>query len=197
MCNLYRLDPSQKIFDFTPADIQQFNVPVDVYPTYPGLVVEGRKLKRMTWGIPMHFKGKAKPAPVNNARGDRLRTLWRVPFERRRLLIPVSQWAEAQGEKGRMTKTWCSVPGQAPFMVAGIWNPSVEWGDSYSMVMTDSSPQIAHIHDRMPVILAPEHYAQWTEGTPEEAFALVRPWDGPIAVDATAELWSARRKPAV
>jgi hypothetical protein len=29
-----------------------------------------------------------------------------------------------------------------------------EWGDTYTMVMVESSPQMREVHDRMPVIFA-------------------------------------------
>ena len=39
---------------------------------------------------------------------------------------PVSAWAEAEGNKGEMTRTWYSVAGQDVFMVAGIWLPALQ-----------------------------------------------------------------------
>lgn len=197
MCNLYRLDPSQKVFDFTAEEIQQFNVPLDIYPNYPGIVIESGQPKAMNWGFPArlkHMKPTSKPKPVNNTRDDKLRTFfWRDSFERRRCLIPVSQWAEAWGKPGAMTKTWYSLPDTDAFAVAGIWRHSDEWGLCYSMVMTDANMQMAEAHDRMPVILAPDDYQQWTHGTPDEAFALVQTWQAPLVVDATDELWSVKR----
>lgn len=189
MCNLYRLNPDQKIFDLGGA-----NVPAEIYPNYPGIVVESGTAHTMNWGFPVRLKNMkptSKPRPVNNARDDKLRIshLWRDSFEHRRCLIPVSQWAEAQGTPGAMTKTWYGLPGAAAFMVAGLWRPTDEWGDCYTMVMTDSSPQMAEVHDRMPVILRTEDCDLWTQGTPEAAFELVRTWTGPLAVDATDERW--------
>jgi putative SOS response-associated peptidase YedK len=113
----------------------------------------------MTWGFPLALKGKSgqalKPKPVNNAREDKLGTaFWRASFERRRCLIPVSAWAEAEGAKGAMTRTWYSLAGEDVFAVAGIWRPTEEWGHAYSMVMVDGCAQMADVHDRMPVVLA-------------------------------------------
>jgi len=45
------------------------------------------------------------------------------------------------------------------------------------------------LHDRMPVILRRDEWDQWTDGTPEEARALCRPWDGALIVDATDVKW--------
>lgn len=193
MCNLYRLDPSQQVFQFTADEIARFNVPTEVYPNYPGVVVESGRLRSMNWGFPVrlkHMKPTSKPMPVNNTRDDKLRSfMWRDSFERRRCLIPVTQWAEAEGERGRMTRTWCGLPDGDTFMVAGLWQPTDEWGDCYSMIMTDSSPQMATVHDRMPVLLASDDFKQWTDGTPDEALALVRAWPGELAITRTSDPW--------
>jgi putative SOS response-associated peptidase YedK len=128
-------------------------------------------------GLPAALKGKSgqplKPKPVNNAREDKLGTaFWRASFERRRCLIPVTAWAEAEGVKGAMTRTWYSLAGEEVFAVAGLWRPTEEWGQAYSMVMVDGCPQMAEVHDRMPVVLARTDWEQWLAGTPAEAFAL-------------------------
>jgi putative SOS response-associated peptidase YedK len=73
--------------------------------------------------------------------------------------------------------------------VAGMWRSSAEWGDCYTMVMVDSSAQMAEVHDRMPVILRPEDSAGWVEGSPEQAFALCRTWAGDLVADHTKGRW--------
>jgi putative SOS response-associated peptidase YedK len=148
-------------------------------------------MKSKRTGLPI------KPRTVNNAREDKLATpFWRESFVNRRCLIPVSAWAEAQGEEGHMTRTWYAVPGDEPFAVAGIWRPTSEWGDAYSMVMVDNCEFMAEVHDRMPTILRSKDWDAWLHGTPEQAFALCRIWDGPLDADATAEPWAKPRQPA-
>jgi putative SOS response-associated peptidase YedK len=161
-------------------------------------VVAENKARSMSWGFPLSLTGKQgqklKPRPVNNAREDKLGTaFWRDSFVRRRCLIPVNAWAEAEGEKGRMTRTWYSLTGEEPFAVAGVWRPTAECGDAYSMVMVDGCEQMADVHDRMPTILREDDWRQWTEGTPEDAFALCRSWTGPLAVERTSDPWASRR----
>lgn len=135
----------------------------------------------------------AQAQASHNTREDKLHTaFWRDSFAKRRCLIPVTQWAEAEGQTGMMTRTWYSLPDGEPFAVAGIWRPTAEWGNAYSMVMVDGCEQMAEVHDRMPTILAKNDWQQWTEGTPEEAFALCRVWQGPLAVNRTPEPWYAR-----
>ena len=199
MCNLYRMRGRvEEVAGLFRAQARPgANFGEEVYPGYAGLVVAEGVVRAMTWGFPLRLKTMkptSKPKAVNNARDDKLMTpMWKASFERRRCLIPVSQWAEAEGPAGRMTRTWYSLHGAELFAVAGIWRWSEEWGDVYSMVMVDGCLQMSDVHDRMPVILRPEHYGQWTEGAPEDALALVRTCDDALAVERTDEPWFKRR----
>ena len=91
-----------------------------------------------------------------------------------------------------MTRTWYSLPGQELFAVAGIWRPTDEWGDAYSMIMVDGCEQMSDVHDRMPTILEREDWSGWTSGSPEEAFGLCRVWEGVLSVERTAQSWRTR-----
>lgn len=173
-----------------------FNFAAEVYPGYPGLVICAGELRTMAWGFPRHDVSKKtgrplKPKPVNNARNDRLWVLpmWKESFRERRCLIPVTAWAEAEGEKGRMTRTWYSLHGHELFAVGGIWRTTEEWGDAYSMVMVDGCEHMSEVHDRMPVLLHPDQWAQWTDGSAEEAFKLVQTCPHPLQVDRSSEPW--------
>ncbi|GGC24984.1 DUF159 family protein [Novosphingobium marinum] len=200
MCNLYRMtrgiDEVAQLFDALPDRGANFGE--EVYPGYPGVVIAEGRARAMTWGFPLVLKGRKgqplKPRPVNNAREDKLTGgFWAPSFRARRCLIPVSAWAEAEGERGRMTRTWYSLGGGEPFAVAGLWRPTAEWGDAYSMVMTDSCAQMIDVHDRMPVVLMPEHWQTWQHGGEEEALALCRACDLPLDIERTAEKWTGAR----
>ncbi|WP_225008042.1 SOS response-associated peptidase [Novosphingobium percolationis] len=196
MCNLYKMRSSiaEVGRTFAVQAAVGANFGVEVYPGYPGLVVAQGEVRPMTWGFPLALKSKhgqqLKPKPVNNAREDKLATpFWRDSFIKRRCLIPISAWAEAEGEKGRMTRTWYSLEGSDLFAVGGLWCPTQEWGDAYSMVMVDGCAQMADVHDRMPVVLAEQDCRVWLEGSPEDAFSLCVPCPFPLAVDRTCEAW--------
>jgi putative SOS response-associated peptidase YedK len=139
MCNLYRMTKATaevaNLFRGVVGSVG--NYASEVYPGYPGLVfaqAEGgrtgaRELRSMAWGFPLVLKGKngqpLKPKPINNARADKLDGfMWRYSFAERRCLIPVSAFAEAEGEKGAKTRTWFSLlPEDCPegvFAVAGL-----------------------------------------------------------------------------
>lgn len=174
---------------------QGANVGQEIYPGYPGMVVADGQIRTMAWGFPLQRKGTKgqllKPKPVNNARSDKLSGFfWRSSFEKRRCLIPLTGWAEAQGPRGAMTRTWLSVPGADQFSCAGIWRSSDEWGDVYSMVMTEAAGVAAEVHSRMPVLLAPENYADWLMGDPAAALELCTPWAGDLTIDRTGDPWT-------
>ena len=195
MCNLYKMDKSTaevaRLFNVEAP--QSSNVPAEIYPGYPGLVVAAGEVRSMAWGFPFKprdAKPESKPTAVNNVRADKLDSfMWRYSFAERRCLIPVTEFAEAEGEKGSKTRTWFSLPNEELFAVAGIWRDTDEWGPSYSMVMTEACVHVAGVHDRMPVIIRPEHWRQWTDGSPEDAKALCMPYAGEMTVRRTEEPW--------
>jgi len=197
MCNLYRMtrakDEVARWFDAV-DELGGANFGEEVYPGYPGVIIAEGKLRQMNWGFPLQMTGKQgqllKPKPVNNARTDKLGGgFWRDSFVNRRCLIPLTAWAEAEGPKGAMTRSWLSMPGGDLFACAGIWRRSDEWGDCYSMVMTDAAGLAAEVHTRMPVLLDSANYARWTDGSPDDAFTLCAPWTGSLALDRTDQPW--------
>ncbi|MEP3145547.1 SOS response-associated peptidase [Qipengyuania citrea] len=200
MCNLYRMTKAQAEVAalFSAGSNTQLNAAEEIYPGYPGMVVAEGEVRAMVWGFPLVLKSKKtgeplKPKPVNNTRTDKLDSyMWRFSFAERRCLIPLTAWAEAEGPKGKMTRTWLSLPEVDLFAVAGIWRESEEWGDCYSMVMTDAAGRAAEVHNRMPVILQGDAVETWQTGTQEQARALCRGFTGSTNVDRTEEFWSRR-----
>ncbi len=174
--------------------------PGKVFPKYTGVVVRSEKDRlignAMTWGFPRVMRGAKgqllKPRPVNNTRCEKLATpFWKGAAVNpdQRCLIPVSAFAEATGISPNMTTTWLSLPDQPVFACAGIWRDSAEWGRCYSMVMCDARSDLHEIHDRMPVILAPDDYESWLSSPLEELTALCTPWNGQITIDYTDTKW--------
>lgn len=199
MCNLYRLSkgPAEiaKLFGGLMAE-PPGNAGESIYPGYPGIVVADGRVRQMTWGFPLGLKGMkpdAKPKPVNNARTDKLDSfMWKYSFAERRCLIPVTEFCEAEGEKGAKTRTWFSLPGEEVFAVAGIWRETDEWGPAYSMVMTEACAHVQGVHDRMPVILAREAWGDWLDGMPDNAKLLCQPYPANMVVRRTADPWVKR-----
>ena len=214
MCNLYKTknsaDEIAALFDAVIAEgARGANVAEEIFPGMPGFVVRngdnGRLVQSMVWGFPLVTRemraraekaGKAaRPKPVNNAR-ELGSPFWKSAAANpaRRCLIPVECFAEAEGPKGGKTRTWFSLPDEPLFAWAGLWRPSPEWGDVYAGVMTEANDLVAPVHDRMPVILAPQDQDRWMNGSFEEILALQRPADPHrMEVLRTEQPWTARR----
>lgn len=175
----------------------------EVYPGTPGMVIQEdagqRVMQSMTWGFPLRLKGMspiAKPKPVNNI-ADLNKPMWKglAAKPQWRCIIPLTAFAEAEGVKGAKTRTWFNVKEQPIFGWAGLWRASDEWGPVYSGVMTDCNEAIRPVHDRMPVLLMPEDYDRWLNGSFGDTltFQERRFPDELIEITKTSELWVKRR----
>lgn len=208
MCNRYQPGERKRIVDFFDAPLlrEANEGPRIVHPREPGWVVRlvagEPRLEQMTWGFPVTLRGKSgqllKPKPFNNARFDKLGSFWRrwAAFPEQRCLVPARAYAEAVGEPGRMTTTWLALRGADLFAWAGLWSRSEEWGPVYTCVMTTNCAELAHVHDRLPLILARQDWATWLQAPLPELARFDRPWPGAeVAVTATAVPWKDGGRP--
>jgi len=205
MCNLYQLRKSaaEVAAHFGVDTPVQSNAGEEVYPGYPGMVVReeagARVLQSMVWGFPLRLRGMnptAKPKPVNNI-ADLTKPMW-VGLARKpewRCLIPLTDFAEAEGAKGSKTRTWFSVKDAPIFAWAGLWRDSVEWGPVYSGVMTDCNDAIRPVHDRMPVLLHRDDHDRWLHGSFDDILAFQARCfpDDLIVMERTDEPWVKRK----
>ncbi len=137
---------------------------------------DGEKvLIRHRWGlIPSWAKDASIGAKLNNARGETVheKPSFRTGFKRYRCLIPASgyyEWqAPPEGSKARKQPFYIS-PTDAPFFaMAGVCD---HWTDKFTgelimsaaIITTAPSSQLAHIHDRMPVMIKPEEWEEWLD----------------------------------
>ncbi len=61
------------------------------------------------------------------------------------------------------------------------------------MVMTDANDVVRGVHNRMPVILAPDDWNAYLSAEPRDAYALCQPFAGAMQMDRTDEPWAGRR----
>lgn len=210
MCNRAERGDTHKVLNLFRAKLgARFNEgPLQVHPKEPGSVVrlqDGEMvLEQMTWGFPVSLRSKRdasvklKPKPVNNARFDKLGAFWKrwAVEPRNRCLIPTARFAEAVGDKGRMTETWLSVKAQPIFAWAGLWTDSDEWGTCYTGVMTANAIELADIHDRSPVIIDPEDWVTWLHAPLDDLYRFDRPYPADLLdVDRTDVPWFKRSAP--
>lgn len=209
MCNLYtvRVTAEDVARHFGVANPIATNAGPEVYPGTPGLVVreqDGQRIMAsMTWGFPLRLptmKPDSKPKPVNNI-ADLKKGFW-VGLARKpqwRCLIPVTGFAEAEGPKGKTTRTWFGVEGEPIFAWGGLWRVSDEWGPVYSGAMTDANEAVRPVHERMPVLLHRDDYETWLNGSFDDIEAIVKrvfPAEL-ITVERTSELWYKGKAKAV
>lgn len=209
MCNLYtvRKSAAEVAAHFGVDNPVQSNAGEEVYPGCPGVVVrevDGRPvLQSMIWGFPLRLKTMsptAKPKPVNNI-ADLNKPMWKglAAKPQWRCLIPVTGFAEAEGEKGAKTRTWFNVKDEPIFAWAGLWRESAEWGPVYSGVMTDCNEAIRPVHDRMPVLLHRDEYDRWLTGSFDELITFQSRCfpDELIAMERTTEPWVKRKSSGI
>src|SRR3546814_19722687 len=99
-------------------------------------------LDKMVWGFPLPQKSKRtglpiKPKAVNNI-ADLSSFMWKfiAGSPASRCLIPLTEFAEAEGTPGSKMRTWFRVKGEPIFAWAGMWKTSDEGGPVYSGLMT-------------------------------------------------------------
>ena len=182
------------------------DLPAETKPGAAGIVVRegagGRVMQSLRWGFPrpqtdragdlLHAKPVNLLADLTNPMWDKM-----VPDPRYRCLIPLTAFAQPEGPRARMTRTWFSVRDWPLFAWAGFCRRTREWGPVYAAMTTDSGPPVAALNPRMPVILAPDEYERWLKGSIEDVIAFqFRPPLPPekFFVDRTDELWVPRSR---
>lgn len=140
----------------------------------------GRELIMAKWGlIPFFSKDGKSSYTTINARAETVRTsgMYKQSFAKRRCLIPTSGWYEWKHE-GEHKLPHFIRPKAEGFAFAGLWDRWVpkDGGnpvESFTIITTEAHPSIAKLHDRMPRVLLPEQFEQWTGADPEAAATLL------------------------
>ena len=144
----------------------------------------------LLWGlIPSWAKDPAIGSRMINARAETVveKPSFRAAFKRRRCLILADGFYEWETISGRKTKQphYIFLNDHAPFAFAGLWE---HWSDPTSgselqtctILTTAPNELMEPIHNRMPVILAPEDYAAWLDPDyyqPQALQEMLRPYD--------------------
>lgn len=127
-----------------------------------------RELSLIRWGlIPSWAKDSSAAAQMINARSETAATkpAFRDALQFRRCLIPADGFYEWQRE-GKNKQPYCfQVNDGELFAFAGIWerwkDPRGNAIETCSILTTTPNAATAAVHDRMPVILAPDDYDFW------------------------------------
>ncbi len=178
-----------------------------------GAASGGPAVKLMRWGlIPSWAKDESVGNALINARSETIesRTAFREAFKHRRCLIPADsfyEWKEMHGERQPFR---VMLKSGEPFCFAGLWDrwvkppaagkfdtdldeaPPSETIESFTIITRAANPAIAPLHDRMPVIMAPNHYGWWLrddDGRSEShKMALGHPLEEPLKIYPVSDL---------
>ncbi|XXU16522.1 SOS response-associated peptidase [Sorangium sp. So ce861] len=156
---------------------------------HPVLRAQGgqRELVAATWGFTGRFAGGgAAPSLLANARAESARTkpTFRGAFAARRCVVPADGFYEWSGPKGARRPTWFHPAGGGMLRMAGLYQlaKDPDAGDidvRFTILTTEASADVAQVHDRMPVLLAPEDVDLWLgvgeQSDADRVEALLRP----------------------
>lgn len=148
-----------------------------------------RLLGSMRWGLIPHWAKDRKSIHIN-ARAETVATTpaFRDSFARKRCLIPADGFYEWEPKSQGRTPHWVYRADGYPLAFAGIWST---WKDpatdelvrTCSIITTAAAGAISHVHDRMPLVLAPAVWEPWLDRDltdPQQAEQLLQPIDAEI-----------------
>jgi putative SOS response-associated peptidase YedK len=158
---------------------------------------EGKRvLHLLRWGLVPHWaKDPSIGAKLNNARGESVaeKPSFRDAFKRRRCLIPMSGFFEWKAEGKIKQPYYISLKSGEPAAIGGLWEswraPDGNILRTVCVVTTSPNTVMEPIHDRMPVIVAPENWQSWLSGMPEDVAGMVAPYR-----DGELQAWPVSRR---
>jgi len=129
---------------------------------------ENLNITSMQWGLRPSWSKKSTMEPIN-ARIETIESkpMFKDAYEQRRCIVPADGWYE-----------WMTTPrGKVPFyhkpvddsvlLMAGIyehWNDDGGELKTFSIVTQDASPDVSHVHNRMPVLIESSNVNDWLTG---------------------------------
>jgi putative SOS response-associated peptidase YedK len=152
----------------------------NVAPTQPVPIVRiserARGFALVRWGlIPAWVKDPRGFSLLINARGETLaeKPAFRNAMQRRRCLFPADGFYEWKNEHDRRRPYFIHPRSGSPIAFAGLWEtwmgPNGEEVDTACIVTTRANRTLAPIHDRMPVVIAPEAFDIWLDSARVDA----------------------------
>jgi putative SOS response-associated peptidase YedK len=186
------------VADGAPGIEPRYNIaPTTFIPTVRVLPgdPQTRRIAMLYWGlVPSWAKDRSTGSKMNNARGETLREKpsFRNAYKSRRCLVLADGYYEWRRSTASKQPYYIHLASLEPFAMAGLWET---WRDpanggaleSCTLVTTSPIPSIAHIHDRMPVILSPETYAEWLDPGNRDVERLDRLLAPNPAIDLSAQ----------
>lgn len=164
-----------------------------------------REVARMRWGfVPANAADQNIGTQFIHARAETIeeKPTYRDAFFNRRGLVIVRTFNEGREITPTKTEQHVITPRDGkPLAIAVIWE---RWRklplESFAMVTTAANALIGTITDRMPAVIAPEHWGRWLGEEPasvDELKAILKPFEGDWDMEAAARAKSpAPKKPS-
>lgn len=178
MCGRFaqRTDPKKVAREFKVSEAPEAKPRYNIAPTHEVLAVResagGREMTFFKWGlVPSWAKDPSVGAKLINARSETVeeKPSFREAFRRRRCIIPADgfyEWARRGG--GGKQPFFFRMRDERPFGFAGLWERWEREGrviNSCTILTAAANDVLRPVHERMPVILHPEEYELWLEGS--------------------------------
>jgi putative SOS response-associated peptidase YedK len=178
MCGRFTLHSPAEVLvkQFQLPGISPFEPRYNIAPSQPIAVVRisaeasERVLETMRWGlVPSWAEDPRAGDRMINARAETLthKPAFRAAYRYRRCLILADGFYEWGPFQGRKWPYYIRMKDQRPFAFAGLWEhwERADLGalDSCTIITTEANERVQAIHERMPAILAPQHYGLWLD----------------------------------
>ena len=187
MCGLYSLRQSSEAVRalFGYEDEARFPPRPYVAPAGPiGIVRKDRGVRRFAlvlWNFVPGWAKEVRPGrPLINARSETVmeKPTFRNALTRRRCLVPADGYYEWKGDApGRKQPFHIHKADGGLIAFAGLWEhwqgPDGSELETAAILTTVAGPDVRDVHERMPVIVAPEHFEAWLDVDGVEARKMV------------------------
>lgn len=188
--NLFTWKQLHRLMGLTTPPLEKDFVPrYNIAPTQLAPVVRAddrggvRALAMLRWGlVPSWAKEIKIGASMINARAEAIETkpAFRTALKRRRCIVPVSgfyEWKKLADGKSKQPYYIHSSSEDEPLAFAGLWErwqpPDAEAVETFTIITTSPNQMMKSLHDRMPVILAPEDVDRWLDPANHDAAVLL------------------------
>lgn len=172
------------------AEQPNFPPRFNIAPTQPVPVVildhGARHFRLMRWGLmPAWVKDPKKFTLLINARSETVqdKPAFKNAIRRRRCLIPADGYYEWHVSADRKRPYFIYRADRQPFGLAGLaetWiGPNGEEVDTVAIVTAPASPDLAVLHHRVPVTIAPDAFERWLDCSSDSVEGVMAMLRGP------------------
>jgi putative SOS response-associated peptidase YedK len=201
MCGRFSLTAKPEELEefFALAGVEDFPARYNIAPTQPILLIiagsgqpepgsnlPDRRAMLARWGLIPGWTKDPNDLPAHfNARSETAaeKASFKAAMRHRRVLVPASGFYEWRRDGDRRSQAYWVRPKHGGIVAfGGLMETYAEPGgseiDTAAILTTGANRDVAHIHDRMPVVIKPQDFEQWLDcrgQEPRDVAHLMRP----------------------